>query len=385
MKRKMRSGIVVLLLMIIVAFGTKPPVLGKAAAAQIQTPAAGVPMFQVDPYWPKQEGHFGAKGTWMFAAIAGIAVESANDHVWVLDLGTLRDNESYAQKNPTYMDCCAPTPPVTEFDPEGNFIQGWGGPGPGYDWPETPHGLTVDYRGNVWIGGSGNQVLKFTRTGKFLLEIGNPGRSAGSSDSTNLNQPAKVWVYPKTNEVFIADGHVNRRVIVFDADTGKFKRLWGAYGHKPDDAASRTRLFEGPAPREFNIVHAVVISNDGLVYVGDRDNNRIQVFRADGTFVKEAFVAREIRAPSGTVVDLSLSPDNRQEFLYVVGGDDHIRILDRDTLQALGKVGRMGHYPGQFYHLNVLAVDSKGNIYTGDTRKRVQKFVNKGISSASTQ
>lgn len=131
-----------------------------------------------------------------------------------------------------------------EFDPEGNFIEGWGGPGTGYDWPENEHGITIDYKGNVWIGGNGkkeNQFLKFTKTGKFLLQIGHPGQSTGSNDTSNFNEPTKAFVYQKTNEVFISDGYVNRRVIVFDADTGAFKRLWGAYGNKPDDSVARVR------------------------------------------------------------------------------------------------------------------------------------------------
>jgi DNA-binding beta-propeller fold protein YncE len=379
MKRRMGGAFV---LVILVALGTWQTVTGKAAGAQVQKPTAGAPIFEVDPFWPKMEGHFGIDGNWMFASIAGIAIDTTTDHVWMLDLGTLEDNEGYALTNPTMMDCCAPTTPVMEFDQEGHFIQGWGGPGPGYDWPETPHGITVDYGGNVWIAGSAQQVLKFTRKGQFLLQIGHPGKSGGSKGATNLTQAGKACVYPKTAEVFIAD---NRRVIVFDAETGKFKRLWGAYGHKPDDAPSTPRVFEGSPSQQFNGVQAVAISNDGLVYVADRLNNRIQAFKPNGTFVKEAFVAREIRHPSGTAVDLAFSADNRQKFLYVVGGDDHLRILERETLQTLGSVGRMGHYPGQFYHLNVVAVDSKGSVYTGDTRKRAQKFLFKGLSSISTQ
>ena len=229
------------------------------------------------------------------------------------------------------------------------------------------------------------------------MQIGHPGKSTGSSDTENLNEPTTVYVYPKTNEAFISDGYVNRRVIVFDADTGAFKRLWGAYGNKPDDSVPRLRRFpfDRPeslplvsllgenAPQQFNLVHAVVISNDDLVYVADRSNNRIQVFKPDGEFVKEAFVAREVLTPvAGTVGSLAFSPDSKQQFLYVTGGDDHLRILDRGTLQVVRIFGRLGHYPGQFFHLHVIAVDSKGNIYTGEnTGKRVEKFIFKGFSS----
>src|ERR1700730_1173757 len=214
----------------------------------------------------------------------------------------------------------------------GNVIQGWGGPGPGYEWPETEHGIHVDYKGNVWISANGakdNQILKFTNDGKFLMQIGHSGKSKGSLDTENLNKPSGIYVYQRTNEVFVSDGYINRRVIVFDADTGAFKRLWGAYGNKPDDSVPRTPPYEGPAPQQFNNVNGILISNDDLVYVADRHNNRIQVFKPDGTFVKEAFVAREVRTPSGTTKDLAFSPDSRQQFLYVACGDEHIRILNR--------------------------------------------------------
>jgi DNA-binding beta-propeller fold protein YncE len=409
MKWKMEDGIVLVILAMIVAFGTWRTVSGKAAPAQAQKPAAGVPIYQVDPYWPRMEGN------WTFGDIGGIAIDPTNNHVWVFQRpDSLESDENYAAQKPPIADCCVPAPPVMEFDEAGNFIQGWGGPGPGYDWVKRPHGISIDYRGNVWLtGGGGNavaddQVLKFTKSGKFLLQIGHPGKSAGSNDTENLNEPTKAVVYEKTNEVFISDGYVNRRVIVFDADTGMFKRMWGAYGNKPDDEAPRiirpspnykfrfpthrpqdqpmSHLFSGPPPQQFNLVHSVAISNDDLVYVADRTNNRVQVFKPDGTFVKEAFVGREVATPDGTVYDFAFSPDRRQQFLYVPGGDQHVRILNRDTLQLVGKFGRNGHYAGQFYHIHVVAADSKGNIYTGEAKgHRVQKFLFKGFSSTSNQ
>jgi DNA-binding beta-propeller fold protein YncE len=400
MKRKFGSGLVVVVL---IAIGVRYVVHAKSVAAQVQKSTADVPAFEADPYWPKMEGHFGVEGNWLLGAIGGITVDPTNDHVWVIHRPrSLDSSEGYAAQSPAVADCCVPAPPVLEFDTAGSFIQGWGGPSPGYDWPESEHGITIDYKGNVWIAGNGktdNHVLKFSKAGKFLLQIGHPGKSTGSNDTENFNQPTKAYVYAKTNEVFISDGYVNRRVIVFDADTGTFKRLWGAYGNRPDDSVPRIRrypfdrpesrplqsLVSGPPPQQFNLVHAILISNDDLVYVADRSNNRIQVFKPDGTFIKEAFVDRENLVPAGTVIDLAFSPDRRQEFLYVLGGDAHIRILDRETLQVLGKIARLGHYPGQFYRQHVLAVDSKGNIYAGDIGKRVQKFRFKGMSSSSAQ
>jgi hypothetical protein len=391
-----------IILVVGIVLGARATGSGKAGAAPAQSSSASVPNFQVDPSWPKMEGHFGVKGNWIFGSIGGITVDPATDHLWVLERPrSLDSHENSAARNPPESDCCVAAPPVMEFDAAGNFIQGWGGPGPGYDWPDTEHGITVDYRGNVWIAGNGkkdNQILKFTKAGKFLLQIGHPGKSTGSSDTENLNEPTKVSVDPRTNEVFVADGYINRRVIVFDADTGQFKRLWGAYGNKPDDAAPRIRrtpfdlpssqplesLTKDPPPQQFNLVHAVIISNDDLLYVADRSNNRIQVFKPDGTFVKEAFVARETLTYVGTVIDLAFSPDKAQQFLYVASGDERIRILNRATLEEVGRIGRMGHYPGQFFWLHVIACDSQGNIYSGDAAalgRRIQKLVLKGSSS----
>ncbi len=345
-----------------------------------QRPPGGLPTFEVDPFWPKFEGN------WIFGSIGGVFVDPTNDHVWVLNRPrTVQKDEDYAAQQPAAADCCVPPPFVMEFDQTGKFIKSWGGPGPGYEWPANEHGLSIDSKGNFWIAGNGRgdaQVLKFSREGKFLLQIGHPGKSAGSNDPENFDQPTKATYYAKTNEVFVSDGYRNRRVAVFDADTGKYKRHWGAYGKKPDDAASRTRTYDGSYPEQFNLSHDVQISRDDLVYVADRSNNRLQVFRPDGSFVKEAFIAREVRTPTGTVVTLAFSPDREQRFLYVTSGDQKIRILDRQSLQILGTIGRLGHYAGQFHHITDIAVDSRGNIYTGENEgRRVQKFVFKGMTT----
>ena len=356
--------------------------LGVAAIerpAGAQRPAGGVPTFQVDPSWPRFDGN------WIFGSIGGVFVDPTNDHVWVLNRPrTLGPDENYAAQKPPVADCCVPPPFVMEFDQNGKFLKGWGGPGSGYEWPQNEHGLSIDAKGNFWIAGNGKgdaQVLKFNKEGKFLLQIGHAGKSNGSNDTENFASPTKATYYAKMNEVFVSDGYINRRIAVFDADTGKYKRHWGAYGKKPDDSVSRTRSFDGALPEQFNLMHDVQISNDDLLYTADRSNNRIQVFRPDGTFVKEAFVARDVQTPTGTVVTLAFSPDKEQRFLYVTSGDQKIRILDRQTLQVLGTIGRLGHYAGQFHHITDITVDSKGNIYTGENEgRRVQKFVYKGMS-----
>ena len=345
-----------------------------------------VPHFEPDPYWPKP-----LPNNWMLGQVSGIYVDS-HDHIWVTSRPrTLDNNDKYAALNPPEADCCIPAAPIMEFDQAGNLIQGWGGPGAGYEWPDNEHGIFIDYKENVWVGGNSDKdtnILKFTKTGKFLLQIGHHGKSGGSNDTENLKRPAGICVYPKTNEVFVADGYGNRRVIVFDADTGAYKRHWGAYGNKPDDSVPRTRVYEGPGPQQFNTVHGIRISSDDLVYVGDRVNNRIQVFRPDGTFVKEGYIERKTSTPEGTAFDIAFSPDKQQQFFYVPDGSNKkVQILNRDTLEVVGFFGgHGGHGTGQFFHIHSIATDSKGNIYLGESfGMRALRWNYKGMSAASSR
>lgn len=344
------------------------------------------PTFRVNPWWPKE-----LPNDYIMGEIGGIDVD-ANDHVWVLTRPRSLEGPDRTDLNltrdPPAAECCLPAPPVIEFDETGNYIQGWGPDESGdYEWPENEHGITVDYKGNVWVCGNrqnDNQCLKFTRDGEFLLQIGHAGASEGSLDTENLNAAGQVQVWPATNEVFIADGYRNRRVIVFDADTGEFKRMWGAYGNEPDDDAPRTQLFEGPGPQQFNLVHGIQISNDGFVYVNDRRNSRIQVFTIDGKFVKEGYVSRATRNRMGTTFSTAFSSDKEQQFLYVAdSANSKIRVLDRQTLHELPElqVGRRGPYAGQFRGLHVIETDSKGNIYATEALfvGRVQKFTFGGV------
>src|SRR3990172_2940606 len=239
----------------------------------------------------------------------GVSVDD-RDHIWIVHRpGSLEANETHATTNPPIAQCCAPAPPVLEFDAAGNLLRHWGGSGNGYDWQGSNKGITIDYKGNVWIGGNGrgpgaalnesqvsgtvqsfndNMVLKFTQDGKFLLQIGKPNRSKGSNDVDNLRLPAKTFVDPKANELYVADGYGNRRVIVYDAETGKYKRHWGAYGNKPDDTDLGRYDPNAPPAQQFrNPVHCVELSRDGLLYVCDRANDRIQGLKPDGTLVRE--------------------------------------------------------------------------------------------------
>jgi DNA-binding beta-propeller fold protein YncE len=285
--------------------------------------------------------------------------------------------------------CCKGAPPVLEFDQAGNLVSHWGGPGPGFDWPTANHGLTVDYKDNVWIGGNDPrdaQVLKFTRDGKFLLQVGHPGKNAGSHDTENFWRAAKVTVDPKMNEAYVADGYGNKRVAVIDADSGKFKRYWGAYGNKPDDANLGPFDPDAPPARQFRSpVHCADISADGLVYVCDRANNRIQVFQRDGTFVNETFIARRTRG-DGAVWDIAFSRDPEQKFLFVADGrNEKVYIVLRRTMQVLTSFGDGGRQPGQFFGVHSIATDSRGNVYTTESYegKRLQKFAFKGMGAVT--
>ena len=273
---------------------------------------------------------------------------------------------------------------MLEFDQAGNLVSSWGGPGAGYEWPVSNHGITVDHKGNVWIGGNDNtdtQILKFTKAGKFLLQIGKHGVHNGSNDVENLWRAAKIFHEPEANEIYVADGYGNRRVIVFDADSGKYKRHWGAYGAKPDDTKVPDYDPKAPPSKHFNTVHCANVSKDGFVYVCDRVNDRVQVFRKDGTFVKEAFFEKDTLR-SGSVWDMTFSRDPQQTYIYIANGvNEHINVVLRSTLEVLTTFGDGGRQPGQFFGVHNLDTDSKGNLYATETYTgaRVQRFIYKGV------
>jgi DNA-binding beta-propeller fold protein YncE len=345
-----------------------------------------LPAFKVDPGWAQ------IPNNWQFGQVASVAID-ANDHVWVLQRpGTLEPAEKPRA-----------APPVVEFDAAGNVVQAWGGPGEGYEWPNSEHGVYVDPKGFVWIGGNGDkdhQILKFTRAGKFVMQIGRAGQSSGNADTRNLNQPADAFVYAKTNELFVADGYGNRRVIVFDADTGAFKRMWGAFGNTPTDGApdlAQADIGADGPPQFVQPVHAARVSNDGLVYVSDRGGKRVQVFTIDGTFVSQVFIGRECRAPEcgngTTAASTAFSPDPAQRFLYVGNRSQaKVMVFDRKTLGLLDSFGRWGSAPGEFGTLHHMAADSKGNLYVTEVtplkpeNRRIQKFIYSGVQApAQTQ
>jgi DNA-binding beta-propeller fold protein YncE len=377
----------------VVSIGTALAVAGSLAAsgsrvASAMQNTAGVPRFEVDPFWPKP-----LPNQWLVGSIAGVWVD-ARDHVWITHRPkTLQPNETRSGSKAA--------PPVIEFDAAGHVVSAWGGPGEGYEWPELEHGIYVDHTDHVWLGGGGQtdaQVLKFTRDGRFVMQIGRQGKNGGSNDTANLGGPSNMTVDRETNELYVSDGYVNHRVIVFDASTGAYKRHWGAYGKRPDDSyfeekgeklpapfsgvvqhENRPSQYDpdGPPSPQFRIVHAVRIASDGLVYVCDRTNDRVQVFRKDGTFVRERFIAKHTLG-SGSVWDVGFSVDPQQTFLFVNDGtNQRVRVLRRDTLEVVSEFGSAGRWAGQFYGAHNLAVDSQGNLFIGETYegKRVQKFV----------
>jgi DNA-binding beta-propeller fold protein YncE len=363
--------------------------LEQRAEAQARG-AVQAPRFEVDPTFPQPLPN----GMYQGQSI-GLWVDKTNDHVWIVHRPDVLDAyEGAAQQTPPTGECCKQAPPILEFDPSGKLLRSWGGKdGPGYQWPDSNHGLNIDNKGNVWIGGNGGQdghVLKFTQDGKFIMQVGKKGVTQNSMAKDHFFQVAETFFHAPANEVYVSDGYGNRRVAVIDADTGVVKRFWGAYGRPPDDAGSRAQggydptvtyqHFRGP-------VHCAKVAVDGLVYVCDRTSNRIQVFKTDGTFVREIYTQRDSRG-DGTTWDVEFSNDKEQKFLYVADGrNQKIRIFDRASMTQLTSFGKGGHYPGEWYSLHNIAADSKGNLYTVETYqgRRVQRFLYKGLAPVTSQ
>jgi len=360
----------------------------RQAAAQAKS-GVQAPRFEVDPLWPKP-----LPNHWLLGSTIGVSVD-AQDHVWIIhrSSNTLNNNEKGAELDPPVAECCKGAPPVLAFDQDGNLLASWGGPvrGAPYEWPESNHGITIDGKGNVWIGGNGandGQVLKFTKDGKFIKQFGFGYATAGSNDPWAFRQPAKIFVDDAKNEAYIADGYGNHRVAVIDAETGAFKRHWGAYGNKPDDVNyGRYNPNASPLQQFRNPVHCAELSKDNLLYVCDRANDRVQVFTPDGKFVKEQMFAKSTLA-SGSAWDLAFSRDPQQRYLYLADGqNERVYVVERQTLQLLTSFGDGGRLPGQWFGVHSIAVDSKGNVYTTETYegKRVQRFINKGVGTVPAE
>jgi hypothetical protein len=390
----------------IVGLGTAA--LGLAAAiqslpapvyAQSAPRTRQAPIFEVEPGWLKLPNN------WVVGVVSAVDVDK-DDNVWILHRPL---DVPEGQKDRV-------APPVLQFDSTGKFLQAWGGPNSEYVWPRREHALYVDDKDYVWIagtwrppGGPGSgrldeddTVLKLTKTGKLVMQIGVPGASRGATDTRNTYGAADLFVYPKTNELIVAD-EGNLRVMVLDADTGAFKRMWAAFGNAPVDpprgggpapepanaAPAKPRVLDttGPGPPQWGNTHGARVSNDGLVYVADRANRRVQVFTLDGKYVNQVFINR---AGPGEVSasGLEFSADPDQRFLYVSDfGNEHLVIVERKSLEVLYQLGKKGTAPGDFQGIHYLAVDSKGNLYVTEVApgNRLQKFLFKGLSAPPTQ
>jgi len=415
MRRNLYVGIAVLTLA--TALGAGSMLLGKPAVVE----AAGeqAPKFEVDPFWPKP-----LPNGWVLGQTIGLAVD-AQDNVWIVHRpGSLEAKESYLTRKDA--DCCTAAPDVLAFDTNGNVIQHWG-KSEGHDWPTSNHGITVDSKGNIWMGANGagqpgpapgsaaqfappppaaprpvsdypgsglpgvttyhdSFILKFSKTGQYLGQIGKANGSKGSMDNENVRGVAQIRFDPKTNELIAADGYGNHRVSVWDPDTLKFKRAWGAYGKPPTDNTMPAYEPGQPPPQQFrNPVHCAQPSKDGLIYVCDRVNDRLQVFKTDGTFVSETMLETNTKG-DGSVWEIAFSRDPQEKYMYVADGANHkIHVFDRLALKEIYSFGSGGRQPGEWYALHSIATDSKGNIYTTETYRgqRVQKFTYKGLAAVT--
>lgn len=379
MTKKTKIAVGASLALAVAAMGVGQSVLQKPVAAQSGS-TVSAPSFEVDPYWPKP-----LPNQWIIGRTIGIDIDE-RDHVFIVhrDQDAMFGGATEIGLKMGVSECCTPAPPILEFDPEGNLVNAWGGPGDDFTWPASNHGLAVAPNGNVWIGGNGSgdsHVLVFTGDGQFVAQYGMPGQEVDSNSETHFGQVADIEIDGDNNEAYIADGYRNKRVAVLDLNTGAFKRYWGAYGNRPEDG--RVDYTPGePLPQQFRgPVHCAVPSDDGLVYVCDRGSDRIQVFRPDGTFVNEAVIAPETLA-QGSTWDISFSNDDEQEFIYLADGQNFkIYVIERESMEVLTSFGGGGRQPGQFYAPHSIASDSENNIYTTETYegKRVQKFVYQGM------
>jgi hypothetical protein len=342
------------------------------------------PRFEVDPQWPKP-----LPNHWVLGNVIGVGVDD-RDHVFIVHRNDTFDPAEIGAATKA-SECCVPAPPVLEFDPAGNVVASWGGQprDSQYIWPASNHGVAIDNKGNVWIGGNGagdSHILKFTHDGKFLQQIGIPGKPTNSLDSTYFGRVAKISFDIKNNEAFVADGYANHRVAVLDMNTGKMKRFWGAYGNVPSDSNYGPYNPDAPLIPQFRTpVHCAEPSVDGLVYVCDRPNNRIQVFEKSGKFVKEKQIKPRTLG-DGAVWDIAFSKDAAQKYIYLADGkNERIYVMDRLSLDVVTEFGGGGRQPGMWFAVHSIATDSKGNIFTTETYegKRLQKFTYKGLGDVA--
>ncbi len=371
----------------------------KAAKAPVQAvDAQGAPIFKVDPFWPKP-----LPNRWSMQQVTGLYVEDKTGHVWFLNRAAAADGDEIGGAD-NRIDCCVRGPEAIELDQEGNVVHAWGGPGYIPQWPANLQTIIADRDGNIWISGTGAQdsILKFTRDGKLLWDFGHRPPKDGSFKENNQNTDMMVSkgrfnLDQDAQEIYIIN---QKRLLVYDMNTGAFKRGWGGHGMPlseiTNDKIPSYNWTGAPPPEEKNFVpdlHFAEIDKDGLVYVGERGQDRISIYTKQGKWVKDYYVSPNTPSqrandcgglaitklpPCGTTYKMVFSKDPQQKYMYVADGtNDHVWILDHATGKTLGFFGSNGKYAGQFHWINAVGTDAQGNIYTGEVEqaKRIQKFV----------
>ena len=385
--KKIKLFIGATLVVVLVVLGVGQSKLQESSVAASNDIMA--PHFLVDPYWPRP-----LPNMWAMGNTIGVEVDE-RDHVFVVhrnDASQFGGNTEIGLQGGV-SECCTPAPPIMEFDPAGNVVNAWGGPveGAEYTWPASNHGIAIAGNGNIWIGGNGggdSHVLVFTRDGEYVRTVGVPGEDRDSNSEIHFGRVAEIAMDINANEAYFADGYRNRRVAVVDVASGALKRYWGAYGNTPDDSVDVTYTPGQPGPQQFRgPVHCAQPSNDGLVYVCDRGANRVQVFRKDGTYVRE-MVYNPATLNQGSTWDIAFSKDPDQEYIYLADGQNFkISVIDRASMEVLYTFGQGGRQPGTFYAPHSVATDSEGNLYTTETYEgsRVQKFVYQGVRAVTVR
>jgi DNA-binding beta-propeller fold protein YncE len=385
--KKIKLFIGATLVVVLVVLGVGQSKLQESSVAASNDIMA--PHFLVDPYWPRP-----LPNMWAMGNTIGVEVDE-RDHVFVVhrnDASQFGGNTEIGLQGGV-SECCTPAPPIIEFDHAGNVVNAWGGPveGAEYTWPASNHGIAIAANGNIWIGGNGggdSHVLVFTRNGEYVRTVGVPGEDRDSNSEIHYGRVAEIAIDIDANEAYFADGYRNKRVAVIDVTTGALKRYWGAYGNTPDDSTDVTYTPGEPGPQQFRgPVHCAQPSNDGLVYVCDRGADRVQVFRKDGTYVKE-MVYNPATLNQGSTWDIAFSKDPDQEFIYLADGQNFkISVIDRASMEVLYTFGQGGRQPGTFYAPHSVATDSEGNLYTTETYEgsRVQKFVYQGVRAVTVR
>lgn len=367
------------------------------------TPATAAPRYRVDPFWPKP-----LPNKWSMQQIVDIYVDRF-DHVWAINRGSdARPDELAAETKPPRAECCVRGPEVLEFDQAGNVLHAWGGDNYHPGWPGRLQSLAVDREENVYLSGTtpGDSIIKFSKDGKFLWDFGHRGPKVPANQVKQNNQQTDIFppgigsfeLDEDAREIFVSDGFLNKRILVYDWDTGAFKRGWGGHGiplSEIDNDPTPDYDISGPPPDQKQFapaLHCVHFSRDGLVYVCERGSDRVQVFTKQGKFVMQFFVhpSTQSRGPNcggpwslkdpgcGTVYHLALSQDREQRYIFIADGTNNmVWIHNRKTGALVGSFGGNGRYAGQLHWIDAIAVDSKGNVYTGEVEdgKRIQKFV----------